>query len=122
MKKTKTNQTPSDTTQTATTPVVTAAEMRSLVLIFHDAFEADITRIIQRLMGVARYTKIRDVVGARIDAIAGTDYEPQQGQNNMLILVADLKTVSQIAEELKALRRKKGHGLRGYVTPVDDII
>ena len=95
--------------------------MRSLTLIYHEIFEDDIARIVQQQMGVARYTKIRDVVGARLDTMTETDYAPTH-HNHLLILVADCGTVQAIAAALKDLREKKGHGLRGYISPVEDII
>ncbi len=95
--------------------------MRALTLIYHEIFEEDIARIVQAQMGVARYTKIRDVIGARLDTMTETDYAPTH-RNHMLILVADCSTVQAIAAALKALREHSGHGLRGYITPVEDII
>ncbi|HEX2951116.1 MAG TPA: hypothetical protein VHV83_16350, partial [Armatimonadota bacterium] len=61
--------------------------MRALTLIYHEDFEAEITGIVQEKMLVARYTKIRDVIGARTDIMQEADYAPN-GQNNMLIIVA----------------------------------
>jgi hypothetical protein len=95
--------------------------MRSLVLIYHEDFEEEIVRIITRDMGVARYTKIRDVAGARLETMTEDDYRPQH-RNHMLVLVAECAVVSEIARELKALRASRGHGLRGYITPVEDVI
>jgi hypothetical protein len=104
-------------------PLPTSGEtpMRQLTLIYHEIFEDDITRVVGQQMGVARYTKIRDVVGARRDAAAEGDYEPMH-QNHLLILVADCGTVQAITAALKELRQKQGHGLRGYITPVEDVI
>jgi hypothetical protein len=95
--------------------------MRSLVLIYHEDFEDAINGIIQRGMGVARYTKIRNVIGARVDTFHDIDYQPES-RNHMLILVADCETVHKIAHELKALRESKGHGVRGYITQVEEVI
>ncbi|OPZ84498.1 MAG: hypothetical protein BWY76_01816 [bacterium ADurb.Bin429] len=100
-------------------PAVTT--MRSLVLIYHEDFEDAINGIIQRGMGVARYTKIRNVVGARVETMQDIDYQPES-RNHMLILVADCDTVHGIARELKALRESRGHGVRGYITPVEEVI
>ena len=41
--------------------------MNALTLIYHEDLEPAITGIIQRKMLVARYTRVRDVVGARAD-------------------------------------------------------
>jgi hypothetical protein len=100
------------------TPGMTA--MRSLVLIYHEDFEADITGIVQRGMGVARYTKVHNVTGARVDTFHDVDYQPES-RNHMLIIVADCTTVQSLAAALRDLRAVKGHGVRGYITPEEVI-
>lgn len=95
--------------------------MRALTLIYHEDFEPEITGIIQRKMLVARYTKVRDVQGARADIMQDTDFTPH-GQNNMLIIVATQQVVLELAESLRELRLIRGHGLRGYITPVEGLI
>ena len=95
--------------------------MRALTLIYHEDFEPDITGIIQQKMLVARYTRIRDVVGARTDIMQEADYVPD-GQNHMLIIVATQDVVLELAQALRELRQTKGHGLRGYITPVEGLI
>lgn len=95
--------------------------MRSLVIFYHEDYEAAITGIVQRGMGVARYTKVHNVTGARVDTFHDVDYQPES-RNHMLVIVADCGTVAAIATELRALRASKGHGVRGFITPVDDII
>jgi len=95
--------------------------MCALTLIYHEDVEPEIIGIIQRGMTVARYTKVQDVVGARADMLQQTDYEPH-GQNQMLIIFAERSVIHQIADALRDLRRSKRHGLRGYVTPVEEVI
>ena len=93
----------------------------ALHLIYHDDFEADITSIIHDNMLVARYTKIRDVIGARTDMLHGTDFAPH-GQNNLLIIVGGHDVIVGLADAFRGLRQNKGHGLRGYILPVDGLI
>lgn len=98
-----------------------AKHMRAMTLIYHEDFELEISRIIQRFMVVSRYTKIREVQGARTDSMEDSDYQ-SNGSNHMLMLVADCDTIVNLAREFKALRKRRGHGLRGFVTPVEEII
>lgn len=95
--------------------------MRALTLIYHEDFEPEITGIIQEKMLVARYTKVRDVIGARADSIQDADFS-DHGRNHMLIIVATQEIVQELAEALVHLRRTNGHGLRGYITPVEGLI
>lgn len=95
--------------------------MRALTLIYHEDFEPEITAIIRDKMMVARYTKVRDVIGARTDNLHSADIAPM-GRNHMLIIVASEDVVHDVAQDLRALRQAKGHGLRGYITPVEGLI
>lgn len=96
-------------------------KMSALHLIYHDDLEAKITGIIQSNMVIARYTKIRDVVGARSDMLEKANYSAH-GQNNMIIIVASQKEILILAEEFRKLRKSAGHGLRGYILPVEGLI
>lgn len=96
-------------------------KMSALHLIYHEDLEAKITGIIHTKMLIARYTKIRDVIGARSDMLEKTDYLAQ-GQNNMLIIVAGHEEILALAEDFRDLRQKTGHGLRGYILPVEGLI
>ena len=96
-------------------------KMSALHLIYHEDLEAKITGIIRSKMVIARYTKIRDVVGARSDMLDETNYSAP-GQNNMLIIVAAQKEILVLAEEFRTLRKSTGHGLRGYILPVEGLI
>ena len=105
-----------------TEPAMRSA-MCTLTVIYHEDFEPDIVAIIKRHMGVARYTKVREVIGARQDIVAETDYEELvSAQRHMLITLAERETVYAMLNDLRALRQHKGHGLRGYVTPTEEII
>ena len=95
--------------------------MNALTLIYHEDLEPEITGIIQRKMIVARYTRVRDVIGARGDNMADMDIVTE-GKNHMLIVVATNEIISELADALRTLREKKGHGLRGYITPVEGLI
>jgi hypothetical protein len=95
--------------------------LQTLTLIYHEDCQDAIITIIRRQMLVARYTKIRDVVGARTDLLEDSDFEPQ-GRNHLLFIVAEIDTIHALTLEFQALRQARGHGLRGYVTPVHDII
>jgi excinuclease UvrABC helicase subunit UvrB len=95
--------------------------MRALTLIYHEDLEPEITGIIQHTMLIARYTKIRDVIGARTDIMQEVDYSAN-GKNHMLIIVATQEVIQELAQALRVLRQVKGHGLRGYITPVEGLI
>ncbi len=96
--------------------------MRSLVLIYHEDLEVEIHAIIKRQMVVSRYTKIRDVIGARTDTMRETDFVQPTGANHMLIIVGDCEVIRHLAREFQELRARRGHGLRGYITPVEEVI
>jgi hypothetical protein len=97
--------------------------MCTLTIIYHEDYEPDIIAVIRRHMHVPRYTKISGVVGARQDIVAETDYESMPNDNrHMLVALAERETVYAVLEDLRELRKKKGHGLRGYVTPAEEVI
>jgi len=97
------------------------AEMCVLTLIYHEEYEPAVQGIIQRSMIVARYTKIQDVQGARADMLSGDDYK-STGKNQMLLILAERAVINTIGDELRQLRFQQGHGLRGYITPVEEVI
>ena len=72
-------------------------------------------------MAVTRYTKIEGVVGARMDALAESDYATDR-RNNVILVVADEQTMELIVRELRALREQIGHGMRGVVTRAEALI
>ena len=97
------------------------SEMCLLTLIYLEEDEPAVLGIIQRNMTVARYTKIQDVQGARTDMLVEKDYD-SAGQKQMLLIFAERAVIRTISDELRQLRRMKGHGLRGFITPVEDVI
>jgi len=40
----------------------------------------------------------------------------------MLVTLAERETVYAMLDDLRELRQRKGHGLRGYVTPAEEVI
>jgi len=97
--------------------------MCTLTIIYHEDFEPDIIAIIKQHLLVPRYTKISGVVGARQDIVAETDYEALPNDNrHMLVTLAERETVYAMLDDLRELRQRKGHGLRGYVTPAEEVI
>jgi len=99
----------------------TSTEMCALTLVYYLEYEMTIHNLIQQVMVVPRYTKIADVVGARVNSL-GDDEDAQVPGYHMMIIFAEREAIYQLAEALRELRRKKGHGLRGYITPVETII
>jgi len=97
--------------------------MYTLTLIYHEDFEPDIVGIIRRHMHIPRYTKISGVVGARQEIVAETDYGTMPANNrHMLVALAERETAYAIIEDLRALRQRKGHGLRAYITAAEEVI
>jgi len=103
-----------------TEPGVRSA-MCTLTIIYHEDFEPDIVGILQRHLGVPRYTKITDVVGARQAGLSESEYQSSE-HRHMLVALAERETVYAMLDDLRELRNKKGHGLRGYVTPAEEVI
>ena len=102
-------------------PAAPGTEMCALTLIYYQEFELIVHSLIQQHMGVPRYTKISDVVGARLYTMGDSDETPSPTYH-MLTLFAEREVIYKLADELRELRRRKGHGLRGYITPVEAII
>jgi hypothetical protein len=97
--------------------------MCTLTLIYHEDFEADIVATLRRHMHIPRYTKVSGVIGARQDIVAETDYEATPTDNrHMLVALAERETAYAIIEDLRELRQRKGHWLRGYITPAEEVI
>lgn len=95
--------------------------MKLLTLVYDEALEDQITPVFERSMAVTRYSKIEGVVGARMDALAESDYATDR-RNNLILVVADEETMDLILRDLRALRDQVGHGLRGVVTNADSVI
>lgn len=96
--------------------------MQALFVIYDEGMEAEITAIIEKGMVVPRYTRIDDVIGARMaEREAETGYLTDR-RNRMIVAVAEEPVIEQIAKGLRALRRRKRHGLRAFVVGLKDVI
>ena len=96
--------------------------METLFLIYDEAFEAEISSVIARDMVVARYTRIDDVIGARM-----AEQEEQTGyhtdrRNHIILVIAEPATIARVVDSLRALRARKGHGLRAFVVKAQTVI
>jgi hypothetical protein len=96
--------------------------MQSLFVIYDEAFQQEISAIIERDMVVPRYSRLDGVIGARM-----AQREEQSGyladrRNRMIMLVAEPLTIARIVVALKDLRARKGHGLRAFVVPTIEVI
>jgi hypothetical protein len=96
--------------------------MKTLFLIHDEGFEPEVTSLIERDMVVTRYSRIDDVVGARVAELEAETGYTMKRRNRLIIVIAEDELISRLAGELAALRRRKGHGLRGFVVPVEVVI
>jgi len=96
--------------------------METLFLIYHESFEPDIAGIIERHMVVARFTRIDNVIGARMAEREQETGSPAERRNRIIMLVAESATINRILSDLKALRERKGHGLRAFVVEAETVI
>jgi hypothetical protein len=96
--------------------------METLFVIYDEAFQPEISAIIERDMVVARYTRVDDVIGARMAAQEAESGYLADRRNRIIILVAEPATVARIVGDLRALRARKGHGLRAFVVPATNVI
>ncbi len=96
--------------------------METLFLIYHESFEADVSAIVGRHMVVSRYTRIDDVIGARMVEREEDTAQRSERQNRIILIVAEPSTIAGMLDELKALREREGHGLRAFVVPVSRVI
>ena len=99
-----------------------SSDMYSLTVIYHEDFEDEVIGMLSRTMTITRYTKIRDVAGARADTLNNEGGLLEIGRNHMLIVVGIHSDIHEIANSLRNLREIKGHGIRGYVTQVENLI
>ena len=96
--------------------------METLFLIYHESFEHDVSAIVERHMVVSRYTRIDDVIGARMVEREEDTGQRSQRQNRIILIVAEPTTIAGMLDELKALREREGHGIRAFVVPVSRVI
>jgi hypothetical protein len=95
--------------------------METLFLIYDETFEPEISGIIERGMIVSRYTRIDNVVGARMAQAEAIGYVADR-RNRLIIIVAEPATIAKLVEALRDLRTRKGHGLRAFVVKAETVI
>jgi hypothetical protein len=95
--------------------------METLFLIYDESFEAEISGIIERGMIVSRYTRVDNVVGARMVEREAIGYLADR-RNRLIIIVADPPTIAKLVNDLRELRTRKGHGLRAFVVKAETVI
>jgi hypothetical protein len=95
--------------------------MQTLFLIYDETFEPEISGIIERGMIVSRYTRIDNVVGARMAQAEAIGYVADR-RNRLIIIVAEPATIAKLVEALRDLRTRKGHGLRAFVVKAETVI
>ena len=96
--------------------------METLFVIYDEAFQEEISGVIERDMVVARYSRLDNVIGARM-----AQQEEQSGyladrRNRMIMVVSDPTTIARIVANLRELRTRRGHGLRAFVVPTTEVI
>lgn len=96
--------------------------METLFIVYHESFEPDVTAIIERHMVISRYTRIDDVIGARMVEREEDTGERSERQNRIILLVAEPSVINRMLGELKALHDREGHGIRAFVVPVSRVI
>lgn len=96
--------------------------MKVLHLIYDMELEPMIHGILHRGMVIPRYTRLNDITGARaIELEHHADYE-MEARNRMVIVIAPGPIMDRLVVELKELRARLKHGIRGYVTSAEQFI
>ena len=96
--------------------------METLFLIYDEAFEEDIERIIERDMVIARYTRIDDGIGARMAQREERTGYLADRRNRIILVIAEESTIARLVEGLRDLRARKRHGLRAFSVPATRVI
>ena len=96
--------------------------METLFLIYDEALQAEVSAVIEAEMVVPRYTRIDDVIGARMAEREAESGYLADRRNRMIVVVAETATVDRLVADLAALRARKGHGLRAFVVPTRMVI
>jgi hypothetical protein len=96
--------------------------METLFIIYHESFEPEVSAIIERHMVVSRYTRIDNVIGARMAEREEDTGVRAERRNRVILLVAEPGTITGMLADLKSLREREGHGLRAFVVPVSRVI
>jgi hypothetical protein len=96
--------------------------MKALHLVYDVEIEPLIHGILHRGMVIPRYTRFNDITGARaIELEAHTDYTMHE-TNRMVLVMAPEPVMDKLVADLRVLRGRLKHGLRGYVTSAEQFI
>lgn len=96
--------------------------METLFIIYDEHFEAHIRAIIESDMVVPRYTRIDNVIGARMVQLQEETGYLADRRNRMIMVIAEEQVVGKIVNNLRELREREGHGLRAFVVPVSQVV
>jgi hypothetical protein len=96
--------------------------MEVLFVIYDESFEDEISALVEQVMVVARYSRIDNVIGARM-----AEHEQETGyltdrRNQMILIIAEPAAIARLLDDFRALRRQKGRGLRAFVVPAAAVI
>lgn len=96
--------------------------MEVLFVIYDESFEDEISALVESVMVVARYSRIDNVIGARM-----AEQEQETGyltdrRNQMILIIAEPAAIARLVDNFRALRQRKGHGLRAFVVPAAAVI
>ena len=95
--------------------------METLFLIYDESFESEISGIIERGMIISRYTRVDNVVGARMVEREATGFLADR-RNRLILVIAEPPTMARLVADLRELRTRKGHGLRAFVVKAETVI
>jgi hypothetical protein len=96
--------------------------MEVLFVIYEESFEDEISALVERAMVVARYSRIDEVIGARMaEREQETGYLTDR-RNQMILIIAEPATIARLVDDLRALRQRKRHGLRAFVVPAAAVV
>jgi len=96
--------------------------METLFVIYDKTFQTEISAIIERDMIVPRYSRVDNVIGARMAKQEEKSGYLADRRNRMILVVAEPTTIARIVANLRDLRARKGHGLRAFVVPATEVI
>ena len=95
--------------------------METLFVIYDETFEPEIGAIIEQDMIIARYTRIDNVVGARMAEREEIGFLADR-RNRIILIIAESPTIARLADSLRALRTRKGHGLHAFAVPASRVV
>ena len=95
--------------------------METLFLIYDETFEPEINGIIERGMIVSRYTRVDNVVGARMAEREATGFLADR-RNRLILVIAEPPTIARLVDDLRSLRARKNRGLRAFVFKAESVI